>query len=294
MKNIAVVHPTKWTPKSTVASAHLSKFVADQSGGLLIDTKEMCDDTSYDVLFFVNGRFLFCDFRDECVTLVNNAKRVIWIQNDYRGLIPSQLKHLRGKVEMWTTCPDNGTYINWNQLTYYSYLRELPQPKKKIDGLFYWGSFRKGREKSFDKYFKDTNYTIHISTSSNGSKGFLGMGEKNIKVYQPFESPASMLSFKTTIYLEDDKSHIQFHSLANRFYEALSAGLCILVDEQSISAFEKSGLKIDPFWIVHGKEDVEKKLAYSDKIKTDQQKEWDKDYKKDLINDFQKLLKEVL
>ena len=256
-REMGVIHFTPCTATTTLASSRIARYIADKTFALLIDNEDMAAtmrNTEFDVLFVVNGPFGFCGFRDEVAQIVGNAKRLIWVQNDYALKVPSQIK--QHDFEVWTTVQDvsesalANRYINWNQLTFYPEMWKKLRDKHQYEGLFYYGAFRQGRVKSFNRYLKSKLYPIHISTTATNKFQEAGYAEMNIKYFGPFKSPAQMGLFKSTVYVEDDHSHNQFHSMANRFYECLSAGIAIAVDRSTMWTFKKSGLKIDTRWIV--------------------------------------------
>jgi len=82
-----------------------------------------------------------------------------------------------------------------------------------------------------------------------------------------------LVAFGVTLYIEDDLSHRRFHSPANRFYEALSAGMAILVDNESAGTLRKAGYEIPTECIVSCGEDAMEKLKSQDVIRK-QQKKW--------------------
>ena len=304
--NVGVIHFTKCSPTSTIASARIARFIQEELENSripvsLIDTKEkadLCIRERFDVLFVVNGPFGFCDWREECVGIVKKADYIIYVQNDYAIKPPSQFKKAGIKFdEIYTTCKGEGRYINWNQLTYN---KDLINAKGKglhsIDGLLYYGAFREGREAYFKTYFDTYMYRTNISTTPKARAKFQAINsQKNNHFYGPFSQLAMMKNFKTSIYIEDKGSHNQIHSLANRFYEMLSANLAILVDVNAVPIFEWSGLELHDSFIVERAKDVDDVVRHDYiGIRMFQAKHWRANYRRNLQNEFKNLIKEIL
>jgi len=285
-----VIHFTPCV-RTTLASAKIALFIRDATKATLIENK-MSDFTQcYDILFVVNSPFGFCEFRDGAVQLSKNAKKVIWVQNDYAIEIPSKLKpYIK---EVWSSVQTNDyKYINWNMLTYNpeGYVSSV----KKLNGLCYWGAFRKDRVMDFKKYFTPSLYPVHVSTSVNNRLNFLSI-DKNIHVYPPLSAGQFSL-FGATVYIEDLKSHTTFCSLANRFYEALSHKMFIMVDKRCIGTFQKSGLDLPAEYVVDSSRDIKALFDHCD-IESAvlwQQKHWVRDYNIELINAFNTMYKGIL
>jgi hypothetical protein len=262
----------------------VARFIANELDAPVIDCKKNVLYESFDQLFIVNSNFRFCDFRPEAELLSQRAKRVIWCQNDYAISIPNGIKPFI--KDTWTTVQGKGEYINWNRVTFHDWLYKAKKPINKVPGLFYWGAFREGRRKSFDTYFNTDLYRVNVSTSSTRPTEFRLLNSK-LKMYEPFVNPANLSGFEATIYIEDNTSHKVFCSMANRFYEAISAELPIFVDSNCVKTFEQSGLKVPPGCIVTTAEDVSNQLNVGVEGLWERQKAlWVQDYKEDLKVDF--------
>lgn len=129
-------------------------------------------------------------------------------------------------------------YLNWNLLSLSS---PLPFNLSSERCLFYYGSFRKDRVKDFSAYLKKNDYykTV-ISCSDNQQMKF-----KDAKIYpdhfeSPLKSKEDLNKYALSLYIEDEHTHNEFHSLSNRFFECLSAGTAILVDHKCLNTFKKS------------------------------------------------------
>jgi len=228
-----------------------------------------------DLLLIINGAYGYCRCLNRLGPLVERSERVVWVQNDY-WIIPPKAQSgaespfrlafrnraAAGKdhIHYWTTIKDNvkatkySSYVNWNALTLDDKVTESQIKARRVlagDDVFYFGSWRDGRAKYFDRYF--TNPIVNITISSPLVKG------KN-KFAEKYKSPKIKHVDKITenfytylgargmgLYLEDRKSHSEYHSPPNRFYEMLSAGLPIVFQSESGSTLRQAGYNPEPY-----------------------------------------------
>lgn len=293
MKNI-VVHMTECKPHSTVASARVARFISETIGVDLVDTKEKAEACvgSVDTLIIVNGPMAFCDFLEALGALVTCANKVVWVQQDYAINPPAANSKAESPFRKafadkklrpvyWTTCKKNvvtpeDKYINWNQLTYDS----SPFKIMKENRILYYGAFREKRISSFERFFKEPGIPLTISTTTLRRKKFEAMGI-NCKFVPAFENVIKdACHYDAAIYIEDDKSHKEFHSPANRFYEMLSAGVPIFFDVLSKSMLEEAGIVVPDKWLVKDGKELYQKYSVADLVgmRAEQRSMWEKDY----------------
>ena len=306
---IGVMHFTKCSATSTMASARIATFLVNQLKNLKQEVElihdgrsaELCAE-SHEILFIVNSPFGFCDWRDEAVDVAGHADNIVWVQNDYAIKPPSQFKKYDIDIdEYWTTCADvasreDGRYIDWNKLTYDDRLSGIKDPGHVIPGLLYFGAYRQGRESSFEEYLNTVHYQVRVSTTPKARQKYFEMNtHRTIRYYEPFKSLAQLRRFQTSIYIEDDKSHEANHSLANRFYEMLSAGLAICIDKKCSAIFEAYDL---PHWedfVVCSEWDVKDVVEkHYKEWALRQSKLWRRDYINELSESLILALEEVL
>lgn len=292
----AVMHFCRCSDGSTLASGRIAKFLSTELDCILIDEKRTASgavafNLPYDELYVVNSPFGFCDWREQAVLIAQKAKKVFWIQNDYAIKPPSQFTKAQIQfTDILTTVPTQGTYIDWNRLTY----TPVPNAKNDIAGVFYHGAFRAGREDCFGKYLLSTAYNITVSSTVNGLKKFADFasesGSLNAIRYLGPVTLKQMSRFQTGLYIEDKKSHSEFHSLANRFYEYLSAGLAIAIDKDCAVTFEKSGLRGWEAFVVNDSDELEVFCANWFTHAKSQKKLWTRDYIQDLRDDLARVV----
>lgn len=292
---IAVFSFVKVSTTSTIASVRIARFItrvlADDRYDVELLDDERIATTRWDLLILVNGAFSFCSVRDDVAVAVRRAKRIVWVQNDYMiyppiadGVAKSTfreafvIRHDRGLPDMdyWTTVEryadrtKGSAYVNWNALT------ARPEPLRcnphALKDLFYYGAFRSGRARTFDAYLKSTRIPIVISSTSR----------KFIERYPHAEHHAAIprVEFYWTLnthgfglYIEDSRSHREFHSPANRFYEMLSAGLPMVFEPDSYTMLKKAGFSPKDF-IVRRAKDVVRLLPERMAIQAEQRERW--------------------
>lgn len=286
------VKPSK---NSVIASVRIAQFISNWLHIPLI-ADEHIKDERWDVLFLVNGAFSFCSHRDDVAVAVRRAKRMIWVQNDYAiyppiadGIAEStfrkafRIRRDKGLPDMdhWTTVKVNAhrtefsRYMNWNMLTALKWPFSLNRGAS--NDLFYYGAFRTSRAKTFDRYFQPTKMDVSLSSSS----------KKFVERY-PHASVVSAIArgefydelnrHGLGLYIEDPRSHREFHSPANRFYEMLSAGLPIVFEPDAVTMLGKAGYDISDF-IVERQRDARQALRHRRDIQRTQHKRWWEDFR---------------
>lgn len=251
---------------SMVASTKIARFVRDELQFPLIWDEQISEMRNLDVLIIVNGAYAFCNQLEPLSHAVINAKRIIWIQNDYSVVPPINdgkaespfrkafvIRKEQGKphLDFWTTCAkeslatDRSCYVNWNCLSMLE--RAMPAPWKS-DDLAYYGSYRANRKKYFDRYFELPKCRVIISSPSR----------KFAEIYvseliSHCGTAPDLIKWLSErglgLYLEDARSHREYHSPPNRFYEMLSAGLGMVFQPEAGQTLRKAGYEIGEFTI---------------------------------------------
>jgi hypothetical protein len=276
--------------RSMVASTRIALFLQEQLGIEAIWDERIEGHTDLDILFIVNGAFAFCKALESLSIAILGAKRIVWVQNDYtivppinNGKATSPFRRAfvarketgKSHLEFWTTCEKESKatplscYINWNCLT----LREKPLR----DGFHhkdvgYYGSFRNGRIKAFERYFKHPKCKMVISSPS---KKFAEIyRDSHITHTAVTEDLLHWLSERGLgLYLEDRKSHYEFHSPPNRFYEMLSAGCPMAFEQEAGATLRKAGYNPADYSVENNLQLV-RMLDDRDKIKRQQLERW--------------------
>jgi hypothetical protein len=301
---------TKPTPNSVVASNRIAEFISATLGLPLFYDATILDHPTPDVLIMVNGAFSFCQYRDDIAKVVKRTKRIIWVQNDYTIYTPTDSgtaetpfrKAFRTRVQdkgyapvdRWTTVADLATvtpdsrYINWNALT------ALPKPLKRnvmghprLDALLYYGAYRVGRQSAFDRYFTKP---VAPTIVSSPSKKFADRYPK-LQMIAPIGGDQfypTLNAHALGLYLEDERSHRQFHSPANRFYEMLSAGLAMVFQEEAVPMLrDYANIDVSEF-VAKGPKAVARMMDNADDMVTAQREQWWQPFRKRLTKQLEK------
>jgi len=273
---------------SMVASVKVAKFVASTLDlPLTSDARTL--DKDLDVLIIINGAFAFAKNLQELHDVILGAKRIVWVQQDYSIVPPinngqaqspfrkafvERKEQGKSHLEFWTTCEKESkatslsTYINWNCLT--MALKPVPRIISQND-VAYYGSYRTGRMKAFDRYFFEPRCKMIISSPS---KSFQQYDHDNIQHVGVQNDLLKWLSERGLgLYLEDEKSHKEFHSPPNRFYEMLSAQLPMVFEEAAGATLRKAGYDPSDF-VVRNPLELSRRLDQRDMIERAQSSRW--------------------
>lgn len=295
-----VLHTTPCPELTTTASARVARFLADELNIQLIAGKYTHEDLknmyTFDKVFYVNsmGMFAKAPFRKFMQEVVRKCRKVIYVQNDYTIHPISQTQKVfraRGWSHdfpftvgpvLWTTVPDfivkpEDSYVNWNRLTYQPV--DMVAAANRRPGVLYWGSYRAGRVKSFQKYFEQSLYPVHLAMHPKIFNKFAVHDMDNcLQPVQQWKRPEEISTYQATLYIEDEHQHDQFHSPPNRVYEAMSAGVALFIDLPCVSTLEKGGFRVNPDWVVNSARDLYEKLPRAYEFALAQRSLWGSDH----------------
>lgn len=270
----------KITDDSIVASVRIARFLS-QTLGIPLTWDASIADEPLDVLMIVNGAYAFAgnELLASLGEAIKSAERVLWIQNDYTVIPPKdeggaespfrkafRIRHdnSMAATDYWTTVEPmshpghvsstgyrlgrGSKYVNWNVLTTEDLPRKPFRDRSCPDRVLYYGSFRKDREKYFERYFRAPMIPMLFSCPTKKAEetftSLMVLHEtKLLDLYGYLEE------FGAGLYLEDRKSHVEFHSPANRFYEMLSAHLPIIFQPESQRMMSRAGYEVGDYTI---------------------------------------------
>jgi hypothetical protein len=313
----AVVYYPANSNSKMVAGARLARWLASNlrdvpefsdSPVMLLDANSISGQVPTDdgaewgvppdyVLFIINVPKTMVADVPRTERLVEAAQTVVWIQNDYTIWSPTPditaasivnrsytRRYKSGKPVLgWTTClkrveQHGGTYsyVNWNAIAY-APLPERPELHRVVNRVLYFGAFREGREKDFDKYMMLGTDLFDVSAPLRAKAIFQGRyGFKDNQLHDVLKIPDELQAWSSTLYLEDDMSHRQYHSPANRFYEALSANMAIIVDQAAVGTLRKAGFEVPIFALAQNHTTLKRAMEYREKIH-EHQRTWHTD-----------------
>lgn len=293
LRNAAIFSFIKPTPTSIVASNRIATYLSTMLKLPIIHDASIADK-DLDTLIMVNGAFPFCKHLADLSRAIRTAKQLVWVQNDYTIALPPpdskgstpfraafRQRALNGlpNTHFWTTIKSNVTrtdksaYVNWNALTFstekFTHTR-VPIPEST---LFYYGAYRVERVPYFDRFFaKPVLSTVIASSSPRFAARYPDCA---IEPAIPEHDLYHKLSRQGLgLYIEDARSHRDFHSPANRFYEMLSAGLPMVFQHESVPMLTSAGIKHVEDFVVSSSYNLGSAYAQRAKIRERQHKLW--------------------
>lgn len=294
MAKVKIFSFIKNVDTSMIASARIARFISAELG-VPVTTDEQVAEHPLDLLIIVNGAYAFCKYLEPLGKAISEANRVAWVQNDYTIIPPKDdgdaaspfrrafvFRKEQGcaPTMFWSTCEKwaklpGSTYVNWNCLTFDAEAADEGNIKRRrksaSDDLFYYGSFRHGsgrmsRKIYFDRYFNDPKVQVVISSPDKKFAEYQHRSPGKVTLIGKMEQDFydAIGSHGAGLYIEDRKSHDEFHSPANRFYEMLSAGLPIIFQPECGTMLRKAGYDPTP-WMAGNKLEVERAMEKREK-----------------------------
>ena len=283
---------------SVIASSRIALFLGKKFGIPVVGRSnyEEVKAKKFDWAFLMNSGF--GSTRDEkfgmwIAGVVKNSNHQIFVANDYKLLPPCGYTRFitPKRYTYWSTVPEwNGSlckkliYVNWNKLSY----APIPAQKDYIfDKCVYWGAYRKHRIDYFAKYLNNSFTTI--STSSRARKGFEETCPK-AKIVENYQGLLKQIQkYACTLYLEDYTR--KYCSPANRFYEAISAGVPMFFMSESYVHMKEAGYDVKKY-IVDSMEDIKKKFPTDLSEVRKEQSVWRRNYISELDKEIDKAYNE--
>lgn len=304
MGKVKVFSFVRVSPDSIVASVRIARFVSEILGDVPVCWDETINDHPLDALIIVGGAYAFAkgDTLFHLGQAIERAGQVIWIQNDFTVIPPKDESGAespfrkafrdryfstgRPSVSFWTTvdvmsrpgiapsghlCGEYSTYINWNALAMDPVRLTKPWAERACpDAILYYGSYRKDREKYFMRYFSEPRAQTFFSCPTKKAEEMFPNLIHETKLESLYEY---LGEFGLGLYLEDRKSHTEFHSPANRFYEMLSSGLPIVFQPEAQRMMGKAGYDISQY-ILWNADEGPAMLARREEMLLTQRSEW--------------------
>jgi hypothetical protein len=291
-----IIDSHKGIPHEGATNLHVrnARVLSEYLGATLIASHDGADETAqqkWDVII-CNHASGYSNVDYKCIEMNPDAK-LFYITNEY-NLGEPQLLWMAAKkgrkYDVIANHPPEASKVvkkyvnNWNILNLNCIIFSEPRidtqeslfPIEK-SGVIYYGSFRKGRSKYFQKYFDNR---LCVSTSQDNilkfSEIFPNATARFIGKIKWFPDQ-QLKSFQYSLYIEDEKTHAHYNHLANRFYEALSCDVVPIFDESCIGTIEKSGYNIPCEYIcctadeLHGKNGLQSNPDWLDMAKKEKQ-----------------------
>jgi len=260
---ILIIDSHKGFPHEDVTNLHVrnARAIAAHIGATLVSSHAGADaiaQQKWDAIIF-NHASGYSNVDYKCVEMNPDAK-LFYITNEYNLGEPQLLwmaaksgrkydvianhpaeasKVVKKYVNEWNIINLNSIIFNPTQIVAESSLFPIEKT-----GVVYYGSFRAGRRKYFQKYFDNR---IYVSTSKDNILKFSEV-IPNLKCKfigkLKWKPRPQLESFQYSLYIEDEKTHTHYNHLANRFYEAISCRTTPVFDESCNGTIEKSGYNI--------------------------------------------------
>lgn len=269
-----------------VSSVRIARFLSDTLKLPLYAWKSHGDLVAADTVFFVNSSTTFNDesYRAFSQEVMRNARtRVIYVQNDYKIAFHTNWKRPAAEsgatIEYWSTIPrivaaKGGAVVDWNALAYLGRLK--PIRDDRVKHLFYYGACRPERIPVLKTRLSwvDGKHVISAPTRVQAEKFTAQLGD-GVRVRVDRRDIYDQLSeYATTLYVEDPYSTRNFCSLANRYYEALSAGTAIAISPECVKTFKEAKAEVRDHWVTGCPSDLKSFLQRSYVIAKEQAKLW--------------------
>lgn len=280
---IIEVYPLKKINRTKMIDAHcrnsiiLSNYL--KCDLLLIESDFLAAlKNKYDILILsYASRYAPFKLIEELFKRNKNAKK-FWLTNEYNlspiGTIVDYKHSIIGNFEKQ---PYTRNVLNYYSININLLLAKPPNDfdykHKKYDCIYY-GTFRVHRKEYFEKYLQND---IYLSTSPKNFKKFkhIGCNPKYISKLNWVGNKETLNLFKYQLYIEDDRTHTNFCSLANRWYEAGFCNNVVFFDANCRNTIELSE-------IGYYKEQVEQYIVKDYEDLKNKIKECNKDFEKHL------------
>lgn len=227
----------------------------------LVSTEEEIVDTheQFDFIIYIYATFYFPFQR--FIELMDNQSncKIGWLTNDFElfanDFLRDRIDFMIASFEEWgvKTAHKHSHYLmtNLNSLISMERNKEI---YKKYD-VCYYGTYRKYRDKYFEKYLHGD--LIASITKKNLKKfRFLNCSCYVTDKFAWIEGKETLNLFRSSLYIEDTKTHKLFCYMANRFFESLYCNCAVFFDESCNETIKKDVYQIDEYFIIDGYDEL--------------------------------------
>lgn len=305
-KRVLIIDSHKGFLHDGVKNLHVrnAKEISNYIGATLIASHDGADaiaQREWDVIVF-NHASAYSTVDYECLKM-NPQARLIYITNEYNLGEPQMIwmaaKEGR-KYEVIANHPAKASKVvqkyveQWHTVNLNTLIFNPATPKQddsffdmEKNGAIYYGAYRAGREKYFRKYF-DSRLTVSTSLKNRQKFSAISMQPRYIEK-MIWKEPYTLSRFSASLYIEDEKTHVHYNHLANRFYEAISLGVPLLFDESCRGTVEQSGYEVPNQYFIDSADELHKK-AKSGLTYLQRWVEMAKEEKKDTLNAIKEII----
>lgn len=273
---ILIIDSHKGTKDAVPQNLHWqnSKILANYLNADLIWSYPSVNDnikTGYDAIIFVHASHY--SYTDIEWIVKNPDAKLFYLTNEYNLGEPLMLWKLAKQGRKYSVISNHPAkaskvvlkYTNtWDILNLNALIYEPKKQKITLDffldtprtNCIYYGSFRKDRSVYFKKYL---NENVQLSTHSKNISKFRNAGVYSNVVGRINWETDGLFPYKQSLYLEDQKTHIYYNYLANRFYEALNYDCTPIFSNECRNTVELSGYKIPNDYFIENSNELKSK-----------------------------------
>lgn len=208
----------------------------------------------FDYIIFISATFYFQYQR--FVQLMDNQKscKIGWLTNEFElfanDFLKDRIDFIIANFEEWgvKAAHKHEKFLMTNLNALSSRPPNALTEKKHL--VCYYGTYRKYRMPYFKKYFVGD---MILSTSVKNIKKFQILGCDCWLMDGTFswaDGQETLNLFKSTLYIEDTKTHKLFNHLANRFFEGLYCNCAVFFDKSCCNSIKRDVFKIPDTFIV--------------------------------------------
>lgn len=285
---------------ATMSTHQIGMFVSKELDQPITWTEDIAKE-DLDTLIIVAGGAVFCECRDALGRAILRSERVIYVSCDYVSKLPAvqskaqtyyrkafRLRHKRGMrpIDHWSTVEarskdtPKSALINWNALGW----NPTFGWNSKNKTLLYYGSWRKNRIPTFDRYFIIP--TVDTIVANNSGRFEARYPACTHTTMSRAELSGWLATGGLGLLIEDPISYQEYMSPPCRFYEMLGAGIPMVFETASVKMFSRHGYDISNACIECPKElpaVMQRRRAIAAS-----QSQWRRDYIKELKAQFHK------
>lgn len=259
---------TKPTPANNLHWINAKQIADHFDGDLIWSYKGVNDEikSGYDAIIFVHASMY--SFVDYAWLEASPDAQIFYITNEYNLGEPRILwmaAKAGRKYDVIANHPQAASkvvnkYVNsWHITNLNSLCVKLHHiGVKDKDKAIYYGSFRKNRTKYFQKYLGSED--IIVSSHKKNHAKFQDLEIDPEFIPRVNWSKEGLKPYKYSLYIEDEKTHVHYNYLANRFYESLCYGVVPFFDKSCLGTIEKSGYDIGEEYIIDSVDELTAKL----------------------------------
>lgn len=242
------------TPSAIDAHVRNSTALCDELGwNIAYSLSERTNQTlfgrNWDNIIISSGT-VYMDCQSVARVIKQNPKAQLWwMSNDYAIPPNSSVYRLlkERKFSVIASYPRHAgniaSYNQWHSLNLNLLLaRPINQPVNKTHGLIYYGTFRRDRLPSFQRFLRTPFLNLSTSTKSVAKYKNIGCKFKLIGRLNWKPNKETLNRFSSSLYIEDEFTHRHFANMANRFYESLTCNCVMIFDRRCSKTLDVAGV----------------------------------------------------